>query len=307
MKFVKKSLDYIWIKIKNTNLSDLQFVVTGASGFVAKNVRKFLFENNIKTISVSRKNFQKFKNETKIVSKNYDEKIILPKIKKSDALIHLVGIGKQTVDNDYSLINLEFTKKIINLCKKVNIKKIVYTSGLGVSKNTTLGYFISKYKAEQQIINSKLDFTIFRPSYIVGKDDLFTKYLKSQIKRGIIQIPGSGKYTIQPIFINDVSKIILKSIQDKGFSNKILDLVGTESITFEKYVREFSHETGIKIKKISLETAYHQAITNPKNDFGVDDLNLLVGNFKGNHKKLENLSQIKFQSVMELLKSGSLL
>ena len=288
-------------------MSDLQFVVTGASGFVAKNVRKFLFENNIKTISVSRKNFQKFKNETKIVSKNYDEKIILPKIKNSDALIHLVGIGKQTVDNDYSLINLEFTKKIIDLCKKANIKKIVYTSGLGVSKNTTLGYFISKYKAEQQIINSKLDFTIFRPSYIVGKDDLFTKYLKSQIKRGIIQIPGSGKYTIQPIFINDVSKIILKSTQDKRFSKKILDLVGTESITFEKYVREFSHGTGTKIKKINLETAYHQAITNPKNDFGVDDLNLLVGNFKGNHKKLENLSQIKFHSVMELLKSGSLL
>ncbi len=288
-------------------MSDFQFVVTGASGFVAKNVRKFLFENNIKTISVSRKNFQKFKNETKIVSKNYDEKIILPKIKNSNALIHLVGIGKQTVDNDYSLINLEFTKKIIDLCKKANIKKILYISGLGVSKNTTLGYFISKYKAEQQIINSKLDFTIFRPSYIVGKDDLFTKYLKSQIKRGIIQIPGSGKYTIQPIFINDVSKIILKSIQDKRFSKKILDLVGTESITFEKYVREFSHGTGTKIKKINLETAYHQAITNPKNDFGVDDLNLLVGNFKGNHKKLENLSQFKFQSVMELLKSSSLL
>ncbi len=288
-------------------MSDLQFVVTGASGFVAKNVRKFLFENNIKTVSISRKNFQKFKNETKIVSKNYDEKIILPKIKNSNALIHLVGIGKQTVDNDYSLINLEFTKKIIDLCKKASIKKIVYTSGLGVSKNTTLGYFISKFKAEQQIINSNLDFTIFRPSYIVGKDDLFTKYLKSQIKRGIIQIPGSGKYTIQPIFINDVSKIILKSTQNKKFSNKILDLVGTESITFEKYVREFSHGTGTKIKKINLETVYHQAITNPKNDFGVDDLNLLVGNFKGNHKKLENISQIKFQSVMELLKSGSLL
>ena len=288
-------------------MSDLQFVVTGASGFVARNVRKFLFENNIKTISISRKNFKKFKNEVKIVSKNYDERIILSKIKNSDALIHLVGIGKQTVDNDYSLINLEFTKKIIDLCKKANIKKIVYTSGLGVSKNTTLGYFISKYKAEQQIINSKLDFTIFRPSYIVGKDDLFTKYLKLQIKRGIIQIPGSGKYTIQPIFINDVSKIILKSIQNKGFSKRILDLVGNESVTFEKYVREFSRGTGTRIKKINLETAYHEAITNPKSDFGVDDLNLLVGNFKGNHKKLESISQIKCQSVMELLKSGSLL
>ena len=285
-------------------MSDL--VVTGASGFVGKNIRKFLFENNIKTISISRKDFTKFKNETKIVSKDYDEKNILHKLKKAYALIHLVGIGKQTVDSDYSLINVEFTNRIINLCKKANIKKIVYLSGLGVSKNTTLGYFISKYNAEQQIINSKLDYTIFRPSYIIGKDDLFTRYLKSQIKKGIIRIPGSGKYSIQPIFINDVSRIILKSIQEKRFTRKTLDLVGPESITFEKYVNQFLRGTKTKIKKISLEHAYHEAISNPRSDFGVDDLNLLIGDFKGNHKKLEKLSQIQFQSITELLKSGRL-
>ena len=290
----------------NSQSDHFQVVVTGSSGFVGKNVRKFLSKNNIKTISISRKDFKKFKNEVKIISKNYDEKIILPKIKRSQALIHLVGIGKQTVNNDYSLINYEFTKKIINLCKKARIKKIVYNSGLGVSKHTTLAYFISKYKAEQNIINSGLDYTIFRPSYIVGKDDLFTKYLKSQIKKGTIQIPGSGKYSIQPLFIDDVSKIILKSIQEKKFSNKILDLVGPDSITFEKYVRKFSHATGTKIKKISLETAYFNAISDPNSKFGVDDLNLLIGDFKGDHKKLEKLCNIKFRSVPELLNSGSL-
>lgn len=285
----------------------LQVVVTGASGFLARNIRKFFSENNVKTISISRNNFKEFKNEIKIVSKNYDEKSILPKIKDSNALIHLVGIGKQTVDNDYNKINFEFTKKIVNLCKKAKIKKIIYTSGLGVSKTSTLGYFISKYKAEKQIIDSKLDFTIFRPSYIVGKDDPFTKYLKSQMKKGIIQIPGTGNYSIQPISINDVSKIIFKSIEEKKFKNKVLDLVGPESITFQRYVNEFSRGTGTKIKKISLESAYNHAIFNPKSDFGVDDLNLLVGNFKGNSRKLEKLSKIKLESVMKLLQSGSLL
>jgi len=282
-------------------------VVTGASGFLARNIRKFFSENNVKTISISRNNFKEFKNEIKIVSRNYDEKSILPKIKDSNALIHLVGIGKQTIENDYNEINFEFTKKIVNMCKKAKIKKIIYTSGLGVSKNSTLGYFISKYKAEKQIIDSKLDFTIFRPSYIVGKDDPFTKYLKSQIKKGIIQIPGTGNYSIQPISINDVSKIIFKSIEEKKFKNKVLDLVGPESITFQMYVNEFSRSTGTKIKKISLESAYNHAILNPKSDFGVDDLNLLVGNFKGNSRKLEKLSKIKLESVRKLLKSGSLL
>jgi nucleoside-diphosphate-sugar epimerase len=286
---------------------DFQIVITGASGFVAKNVRKHLSENNVKLISISRKNFKKFKNETKIVSRNYDEKNILPKIKNSYGLIHLVGIGKQSIKNNYNLINVEFTKKIINLSKKAKIKKIVYTSGLGVSKSNSLGYFISKYQAEKLIIESNLDYTIFRPSYIVGKDDLFTKYLKKQIKKGEIQIPGSGNYSIQPIYINDVCEIISKSLTDKKFKKQTFDLVGSESISYQNYVKLFSRKTQTRIKKISLETAYHDAISKPQSKFGVDDLNLLIGGFKGDHKKLLNISKISFQSIRELLESRRLL
>jgi len=159
-------------------VKDNQIVITGASGFVARNLRKYLSEKNIKLISISRNDFKKFKNEYKVISKNYDEKILLSKIKNSDALIHLVGVGKQSIKTDYDMINVEFTKHIVNLSKKAKIKKFVFTSGLGVSSNTSLGYFISKYKAEKLIVNSGLNYTIFRPSYIVGKDDLFTKYLK---------------------------------------------------------------------------------------------------------------------------------
>ena len=62
-----------------------------------------------------------------------------------------------------------------------------------------------------------------------------------------------------------------------------------------------------KLYHIDIEDAYHLAVTNSKFDYGVDDLNILVGNFVGNHKKLRNLSKMNFQSVKELLKSGSLL
>ena len=88
----------------------LKIVVTGASGFIAKNLRKYLSEQNIELISISRCDFKNFKYETKIISKNYEEKTILKKIYNSDALIHLVGIGKQSVNTDYDMINTEFNK-----------------------------------------------------------------------------------------------------------------------------------------------------------------------------------------------------
>ena len=288
-------------------VKSLKIVVTGASGFIAKNLRKYLSEQNIELISISRNDFKNFKNEIKIISENYKEKNILKKIKNSDVLIHLVGIGKQSVSSDYDMINTDLTKHVVNLSKKARIKKIIFLSGLGVSSNTSLGYFISKYNAEKQIINSGLDFTIFRPSYIVGKDDLLSKNLKNQIKSGEIVIPGSGTYSIQPIHVSDVVKVIFESLSQLRFNNKIIELVGPDYVTFEKYVKLFSKGTKTKIRKINLEDVYHDAIINSKSNFGIDDLNILIGNFKGNHKKLSKLSKIKFQSVLELLQSGRLL
>ena len=63
----------------------------------------------------------------------------------------------------------------------------------------------------------------------------------------------------------------------------------------------------IKIKKLNLETCYNDAINNPQSKISVDDLNLLIGDFKGNHKKLSKISKIPFESIRELLKSGRLL
>lgn len=285
----------------------MKIVVTGASGFIAKNLRKYLSEKNVELISISRNDFKNFKCETKIISNNYDEKNLLKKIQNSDVLIHLVGIGKQSINTDYDMINTELTKHIVNLSKKARIKKIIFLSGLGVSSNTSLGYFISKYNAEKQIIDSGLDFTVFRPSYVVGKDDLFTKNLKKQIKSGEIIIPGSGTYSIQPIHVSDVVKVIFESALQSKFNNKIIDLVGPDYVTFEKYVKLFSKGTQTKIRKIKLEEAYHNAIMNSKSEFGIDDLNILIGNFKGNHKRLSKISKIKFESVLKSLQSGRLL
>ncbi|QLH02169.1 epimerase [Nitrosopumilus cobalaminigenes] len=282
-------------------VKSLKVVVTGASGFIAKNLRKYLSEKNIELVSISRKDFKNFNSETKIISKNYKENNLFKKIQNSDALIHLVGIGKQSVNTDYDMINTDLTRHIVNLSKKANIKKIIFLSGLGVSANTSLGYFISKYNAEKQIIDSGLDYTIFRPSYIVGKDDLLSKNLKKQIKSGEIIIPGSGTYSIQPIHISDVVKVLFESVSELRFNNKIFDLVGPDYITYENYVKLFSKGTKTRIKKINLEEAYHNAIVNSKSSFGIDDLNILIGNFKGNHKKLSQISKINFQSVLSFL------
>ena len=274
--------------------------ITGANGFVAKNLRKFLSKNHIKVIAIARKTFQKHHTETVVYSKTLLEKGLQNKLRNCDALVHLIGIGKQSFKYNFE-DNIDLTKNMIKTCKKSGIKKIIYISGLGVTKNSTSDYFISKYKAEQEIINSGVNYTIFRPSYIIGKKDYLSKFILKQIKKGIVIIPGSGKYHLQPIFVEDVAKIIVESIYEKKFSNKILDLVGPEIIKFEDFVRYFIKNKKTRIQKINLESIYHDALHNPKSIYDLDSLNLLIGDYTGNLKQLQKISNVKLRTIKDIL------
>jgi len=273
--------------------------VTGASGFVGKSVRKFLYKNKVGVLGISRKNFAKYSTETKAQSKNLLEQRLQKKLKNYDALVHLIGIGVESSGSTFEEINVNLTKNAIKLCKKSGIKKIIYISGLGVSKNNTSNYFTSKYKAEQEIINSGLDYTIFRASYIIGKTDHLTKSLSKRMKKGVIIIPGSGKYQLQPIFVEDVAKIILKSILEKKFSKKILDLVGPRKISFEDFVKLFSKNTTVKFKKINLKNAYDEGT------YSSESLDLLIGNYTSDMTQLQKLASIKLTPVEKFLESSS--
>ena len=274
-------------------------VVTGASGFVGKNVRKFLYKNKVNVLGISRKNFVKYPTETKAQSKNLLEQQLQKKLKNYNALIHLIGIGVESSGSTFEEINVNLTKNAIKLCKKSGIKKIIYISGLGVSRDSTSSYFASKYKAEREIISSGLDYTIFRASYIIGKTDHLTKSLSKQMKKGTIVIPGSGKYRLQPIFVEDIAKIILESIIEKKFSNKILDLVGPRKISFEDFVKLFSKNTKVKFKKISLKNAYDEGT------YSSESLDLLIGDYTSDMTQLQKLASIKLTPVEKFLESSS--
>ena len=284
----------------------IRIVVVGASGFVGKNLRKFLHELNLDVLAISRKNFRKHASEVKITSTNLLEPKLQSKLKNYDALIHLIGIGRQTPKSTFEEINLNLTKDVIKICKNVGIKKIIFISGLGVSRSNKSDYFVSKYKAEREIINSGLDYTIFRASYIMGKTDYLTKALSKQMKKGTIVIPGSGKYRLQPIFVLDVAKIILEAILWKKFSKKIIDLVGPQKISFEDFVKLFTKNTSVKIQKISLESAYDEAKRNTRSVYGLESLNILVGDYTSDGKQLKKLSDVKLTTVAEFLQSSRL-
>ena len=68
----------------NKELTD-RVVISGARGFVGKNLKKFLSKNGISSIPISRENFKNNK---------------FPSLKNASHFIHLAGVGSESVDQD---------------------------------------------------------------------------------------------------------------------------------------------------------------------------------------------------------------
>ncbi|MDI1496037.1 MAG: NAD-dependent epimerase/dehydratase [Cenarchaeum symbiont of Oopsacas minuta] len=288
-----------------TNMkSNIKIAITGANGFVAKNLRKRFRNLNVQTICIARKNFKSNFNETKIISPKYDSKDIFSLLKNCTTMIHLAGSGVQTVDSDYRTSNVELTQKMTHLCHKARIKRFVYNSGLGVSKHSTSGYFISKYQAEQVVQKSGLDYVIFRPSYIMGKGDALTRSIKMQKKQGRIIVPGSGKYRIQPIYIKDVCNILSDAAILKRYSKKILNLAGPDIVTFQDFVKRIGGKK--YLVKANLEAEYRLA-TRGTGRFSLDDLCIMIGDYTGNIKPLERLYDLQLTRFDAMLDACGLL
>ncbi len=77
--------------------------------------------------------------------------------------------------------------------------------------------------------------------------------------------------------------------------------MGPEVISFHDYVISFIGMKNIKTKNIEFEEAYHNALHNSRYTYSIDDLNIMVGDFLGNHKKIKKISNLKFKKFREIL------
>ena len=126
------------------------------------------------------------------------------------------------------------------------------------------------------------------------------------MENGIMVIPGSGKYRLQPIFVLDVAKIILEAIHKKEFSKKIVDLVGPQVISFEDFVKLFIKNTEVEIEKFDLAWCYDEARRHPNPPYSLESLNILIGDYTSDGRQLQELSNVKLTTIDEFLQSSRL-
>lgn len=233
-------------------------LLTGGTGFVGGNLVRELIEGSHKVRCLVR-NPDKAKSlrdaGCELVRGDVTDRssvlyAITPEI---DVVIHLVGILVETRAAAFKAIHTEGTRNVVEACKEKGVKRYLHISALGTRSGARSEYHKTKWEAEEIIRASTLDYTIFRPSVIFGKEDRFTNLFASVIRLSpIIFMPGDGRNKMQPVFVKDLVRAMAASIRNDASKNKVYEVAGPEVFTFDGIIDKIAEALGRTVFKVHI-------------------------------------------------------
>jgi uncharacterized protein YbjT (DUF2867 family) len=117
-------------------------------------------------------------------------------------------------------------------------------SALNADPDASSAYLRSKGEAENIVRQSNLDFTIFRPSVIFGREDHFLN-LFAQLQRLFpVLFLAMPKARFQPVFVEDVAAVFVTSLTRLESFGLAYDLVGPKVYELRELVKYVGSLTG---------------------------------------------------------------
>ena len=156
-------------------------------------------------------------------------------LKNCDLAINLVGILYETRKQKFDQIHSQFPYLLSNLSNKVGIKNLVHISALGVKERHTSQYMQSKLQGEKNIKEIFKPSVILRPSVVFGFEDKFFNTFASLAQFSpILPLIGGGKTKFAPIYVGDIAKTIVKTLELNNSEPKIYELGGPKNYSFKE-------------------------------------------------------------------------
>ncbi|MGK2932397.1 MAG: NAD(P)H-binding protein, partial [Solirubrobacterales bacterium] len=150
-----------------------------------------------------------------------------------DTVIHLAASIRDQPPFRVEELNGLATVRLLEAAAKAGGERFVFFSALNTSAVQRTRFFRAKWVAEQAVLNSDLETTIFRPSIVFDNSDPWITLLRRLSFLPMIPISGDGSSVYQPIWADDVARAVMASLE-KPADNEIVDLAGPETLTYSQ-------------------------------------------------------------------------
>jgi len=241
--------------------------VFGGTGFVGSYIINELVANGYSSKVLVREGSENKLVQTEHCSIISGEISSIEKIKETirgtDAVIYLIGIIREFLKKGITFESLHFqgAKRCMEFAQKIGIKRFILMSANGI-KPTGTDYQKTKYLAEQCLMDSDMDWTVFRPSLIFGDPQGNVEFC-SQLNADMLSLPfpaplfyegfvpkNAGKFSMSPIHVKNIAEFFVKALKEKSTFQQIFHLGGTKSFSWKEIISIIAKARGKKKCKL---------------------------------------------------------
>jgi len=233
----------------------MAILVTGAAGFVGNNtVRKLVKQG--KPVRAMVRDLEKAKirlgdlgSKIEIVQADITDRNTLPRLMDDvTAIVHTIAVPMERGSATYDEINYQGTINIVDAAESEGVRRFINISQNGARADHFSRFLRSKGRAQEYVASSNMEWTALRPSAIFGTQDEFFNSIARLVRLTPLIFPniGGGKAQFQPVSVDDVTRAIVHSLEDRRSIGKELELGGPEVLTLEEIERRILKAMGTR-------------------------------------------------------------
>lgn len=169
----------------------------------------------------------------------------LPHLKNIDVVINAIGVLRDTAKTPMLNIHYLAPKALFQACEQMQIEKVIQVSALGVDSPDPTLYQSSKLQADTFLQNSKLNWTLLRPSVVFAPDGASAKMFLFLSKLPVVSLPGDGQMRLQPVHIQDLVATMMASVdKHPSTERKVINCVGSKALTYRAMLVSYAKQQG---------------------------------------------------------------
>jgi nucleoside-diphosphate-sugar epimerase len=149
--------------------------------------------------------------------------------------------------------NVDSARNVLDAMREHGVPRVVALSSSVVCSQANDDYTNTKREQEQLVVDSGLDYCILRPTLMFGWfDRKHLGWLSRFMRRvPIFPLPGTGRFSRQPVYAGDVCGIIEACIAG-GHSGRIYNISGREKIEYVDMVKAIRNAQGLRTKVVPI-------------------------------------------------------
>lgn len=177
----------------------------------------------------------------------------------AEAAIYNIGLIREFPRRGITFEAMHYAGAVTAIDAAVHggVRRFVLMSANGVKPGGT-GYQSTKFRAEQYLASSGLDWTVFRPSVVFG-DPRGLQEFCSQLRDEMIAPPlpaplfheglwpgGAGRFRMSPVAVEDVAAAFAGSLAEPASVRRILPLGGPDALEWREIIARIAAASGKK-------------------------------------------------------------